>query len=607
MSHELRTPLNAIIGLSELALSGNSSKKERYENITKVYTAGVTMLGLINDILDISKIESGKFEILPVKYDVSSVINDTVSLNIVRIGSRPIDFHVHVDENLPALLIGDDIRVKQIFNNFLSNAFKYTKEGSVDWSITFEREGDEVTLISTVKDTGVGITPENIDRLFNVFSQVDTKANRGTEGTGLGLSITKSLVEMMGGTITVESEYGAGSTFTTRFKQQYADDRIVGRETAGKLSEFRYFDQKRDRSAKLVRNQLPYAKVLVVDDVQTNLDVARGMLKPYGMTVDLVTSGQAAIDLIRKGAVRYDAVFMDHMMPGMDGVEATRIIREEIGTAYAKDVTIIALTANSILGSEEMFLNHGFQAFLSKPIDMVKLDAVINAWVRNKDLEHELTLQKADTVKAAIEFNEETGLEVFAALPGFDAAGALTKFGGDTESFTSILKSYITNTPPLLDELRTVNEDTLANYAVLVHGVKGSSRSICAGEIGQDAEALELAAKKGNLGFVRTNNARFLEKTAGFIGALQAALDRFIREERTPRERRPAPDTELLDVLAAAAAAFDVDTAEKVLSQMEAFDYEKGGELIEWLREQLDIGGFASITGRLTGMNRHAV
>jgi signal transduction histidine kinase/CheY-like chemotaxis protein len=601
MSHELRTPLNAIIGLSELALSGNSSKEERVENITKVYTAGVTMLGLINDILDISKIESGKFEILPTKYDVSSVINDTVSLNIVRIGSRPIDFHVHVDENLPALLIGDDIRVKQIFNNFLSNAFKYTKEGSVDWRITFERDGDEVTLISIVKDTGIGITPEDIGRLFSAFGQVDTKANRGTEGTGLGLSITKSLIEMMGGTITVESEYGVGSTFTARFKQQYADDRIVGREIAEKLRDFRYFDQKRDRSSKLVRHQMPYARVLVVDDVRTNLDVARGMLKPYGMAVDLVTSGQDAIDLIRKGEPRYDVVFMDHMMPEMDGVEATRIIREEIGTAYAKTVTVIALTANSILGSEEMFLAHGFQAFLSKPIDMVKLDAMVNTWVRNKDLERKAGRYETAAPEAADPAaapSKDVCLEAFATLPGFDAANAFAKFGGETESFVSILQSYVKNTPPLLDELRGVNETNLPAYAITVHGVKGSSRGICADDIGRDAEALELAAKKGNLGFVLTNNAAFLEKTAGFIDELRAALDRVAREGETrERAQRPAPDAALLEALAAAAAAFDVETAEAVLTQMEAFDYAEGGELVEELRDQLDRGDFAALAG----------
>jgi CheY-like chemotaxis protein len=344
-----------------------------------------------------------------------------------------------------------------------------------------------------------------------------------------------------------------------------------------------------------VRNQLPYARVLVVDDVRTNLDVARGMLKPYGMKVDLVTSGAEAIHLIREGMIRYDAIFMDHMMPEMDGVEATRIIREEIGTEYAKNVTIIALTANSILGSEEMFLNHGFQAFLSKPIDMVRLDAVVNTWVRNRALEQVLDLDNA------VESSENVSLEAFESIPGFDAAGALAKFGGDLESFISVLESFAKNTPPLLIELQNVKEDNLSNYAVIVHGVKGSSRGICAEEIGRDAEALELAAKKGNLWFVQTNNAVFLEKTKQFIETLKAALDGFVHKDR---ELHPAPDEEMLDALAAATAVFDVDTAEEVLSRMETFDYEEGGELVEWLREQLDRGGFTNITEQLTGRKK---
>jgi HPt (histidine-containing phosphotransfer) domain-containing protein len=238
---------------------------------------------------------------------------------------------------------------------------------------------------------------------------------------------------------------------------------------------------------------------------------------------------------------------------------------------------------------------------------MVKLDAVINTWVRNRALEHERNLQKADTIQTTIETNEEVCLAVFSALPGFDAAGALAKFGGDTESFASILNSYVKNTPPLLNELRSVSEDTLPNYAILVHGIKGSSRSICAEEIGRDAEALELAAKKGNLGFVRTNNACFLEKTTGFIEALRSALDDFVRADRETRERRPVPDPGLLSVLAAAAVTFDIDTAEETLSKLEAFDYEKDGDLVEWLREQLDIGGFANITDRLTERKQQAV
>ncbi|GHU67681.1 hypothetical protein AGMMS49983_19210 [Clostridia bacterium] len=597
MSHEMRTPLNAIIGLSELTLSGDNTEEEKHENITKVYTAGVTLLGLINDILDISKVEAGKFEIIPVSYDTPSIINDTVSLNIVRIGSRPIEFKIHVDENLPARLIGDDIRVKQIFNNFLSNAFKYTHEGTVEWTVTAERDEAGVLLISRVKDTGIGITPENLERLFQEFNRVDTKANRGTEGTGLGLALTKSLVEMMGGTITVESEYGVGSTFTATLRQQLDGDAVVGKETAEKLQDYNYTEQKRDRSEKLVRRQLPYARVLVVDDVQTNLDVARGMMKPYGMTVDLITSGKEAVRLIREGAVKYDAIFMDHMMPEMDGIEATHIIREEIGSDYAKNVTIIALTANAILGNEEMFLNNGFQAFLTKPIDIIKLDAAINTWVRNKELEQQLCEDPVSCEASATEHaDEDDGLfERLAGIPDFDAKIVFSKFGDDAESVRAVLQSYVKSTPSLLDRLRTVDEETLPDYAITVHGVKGSSRSIGAEGIGRLAEALEFAAKRSDLSFVRENSKDFIEQTERLIEDIGAALE----EAGGNREHRPAPDPELLTALGAAAAVYDIDAAEEVMSRLESFDYEEGGDLVEWLREQLDLAGFRNIAERL--------
>ncbi|MDR1496484.1 MAG: response regulator, partial [Clostridiales Family XIII bacterium] len=361
MSHEMRTPLNAIIGLSELELGEENVDGTARENLEKIYGAGMTLLSTINDVLDISKIESGKFELTPVEYDTPSLINDTITLNIMRIHEKPIDFRLHVDEDMPAALFGDELRVKQVFNNILSNAFKYTREGTVDWSIEFERDGDSVWLISTVRDSGIGIKKEDMAKLFSDYNQVDTKSNRAIEGTGLGLAITKKVVGMMDGDILVESEYMKGSTFTLRLRQGYVNDKVIGKNISESLMRFSYTDKKRDKSQKMLRAWIPYARVLVVDDVPTNLDVARGMMKPYGMTIDCVTSGQAAIDRIRGDDVQYDAIFMDHMMPEMDGIEATRIIREKIGTDYAKNVPVVALTANAVVGTEQVFLANGFQ------------------------------------------------------------------------------------------------------------------------------------------------------------------------------------------------------------------------------------------------------
>ncbi|MDR3331845.1 MAG: response regulator, partial [Synergistaceae bacterium] len=358
VSHEIRTPLNAIIGLSEIQLQ-NELPKGTYSDIEKIYNSGMNLLDIINDILDISKIEAGGFELIPVEYDMTNLINDVVQLNIVRIGKKQITFGLEIDDTLPSRLYGDELRVKQILSNVLSNAFKYTKEGRVTLQIQWEREEDNAWLTFRVTDTGSGIRSEDIGKLFLQYSQLDTKANRRIEGTGLGLSITKRLLEMMGGTIDAESDYGKGSKFSMRLPQRIAGSEPIGRRTAENLMTFRFFEGRRSRGSSLVRSYMPYGNVLVVDDVPTNLDVAKGLLMPYGLSVHCVNSGQEAIDSIKDEKVRYNLILMDHMMPEMDGMEAARIIRNDIGTEYARSVPIMALTANAIDGTREMFLANG--------------------------------------------------------------------------------------------------------------------------------------------------------------------------------------------------------------------------------------------------------
>jgi signal transduction histidine kinase/CheY-like chemotaxis protein len=377
MSHEIRTPLNAIIGLSDIELRKNQNS-DTLDVMKKIRRSGSTLLGIINDILDISKIESGNFEIIPAEYDVAELVSDSVRLNIIRIGEKPIDFALAVDENLPSKLIGDELRLKQILNNLLSNAIKYTQKGKVTLSVF--RTGENA-LSFRVSDTGIGIRKEDMNRLFTEYSQFDTKANRKIEGTGLGLAITKMLLELMDGTIEVESEYGKGSVFTVQIPQQTANAGTLGREKAEKLECLDSFDETNPMEI-TVSSAMSGIKVLVVDDVEINLEVARGLLEPYGLVVDTVLSGKEAVEKIRAGIPRYDMVLMDHMMPEMDGIEAVRIIRNEIDSGYARDVPVIALTANALAGNEEMFLENGFNGFISKPIDIMRLDEMIRKWIR---------------------------------------------------------------------------------------------------------------------------------------------------------------------------------------------------------------------------------
>jgi signal transduction histidine kinase/ActR/RegA family two-component response regulator len=393
ISHEIRTPMNAIVGLTEIELR-KKHNEETISSFEKIYSSAMSLLGIINDVLDISKIESGKFAILSDNYAVASMINDTVNLNVIRIGSKRINFKLAVDENLPALMYGDELRIKQILNNLLSNAFKYTEEGEVILSVKsspaeahgIDRNeyGDHgVRLTFAVEDTGRGIPAEKVKELFSKYNKIEDSSSHTIEGTGLGLFITKSLAELMNGNITVESTMDKGSKFTVEVLQKRIGDNVIGTDVARSLEQFSYKSGASRDNADFVYEEMPYGRILVVDDIEINLEVAAGMMMPYGMTVDKVASGEETIELVRSGAPRYDLIFMDHMMPGLDGVETVRIIRDDLGrdSEYARTVPIIALTANAIVGNEEMFIENGFQGMLAKPIDVRKLDEVLRKWV----------------------------------------------------------------------------------------------------------------------------------------------------------------------------------------------------------------------------------
>ncbi|MDR0425400.1 MAG: response regulator [Clostridiales Family XIII bacterium] len=608
MSHEMRTPLNAVVGLSELMMDSDGTQEDTNDGLRKIHNAGMTLLNIVNDILDISKIESGKFELMPVEYDVPSLINDTVTLNIMRIADKPIKFNIHIEADMPSRLYGDELRLKQVFNNLISNAFKYTRQGQVDWYVSCERDGDDIWFTTKVKDTGIGIKAEDMKKLFSDYNQVDTKSNRKIEGTGLGLSVTRMMVNMMEGDISVESEYGKGSVFTARFKQKFVTEEPIGEKVAENLKHFNYSDNKLSNNAKLVRIKMPYAKVLVVDDVRTNLDVAKGMLKPYGMQVDCAEGGREAVNIIKSEAVKYNAIFMDHMMPEIDGIEATRIIRQEIGTEYAKNIPIIALTANAIIGNEKMFIENGFQAFISKPIDIMQLDTVVRQWVRDKDAEKALELGgHGDGPEAGDAAGQAVAQEAYGApaaegapaaldipnIEGIDVGRCVERFGGDAETAMQVLHSYVANTMPLLKAASMPEEGKLMEYAVIVHGIKGSSRGICAEETGDLAEALEHAAKAGDMGFVMMNNGRFIAETEKLLERMEAALGEV--DAKNAKPVKDAPDAALLRKLAKCCGDYDMDGVDEAMAELESYSYQEQGETVAWLKEKIDAMEFMEV------------
>ena len=524
MSHEMRTPLNAVIGLSEMTLDSGYVNEETRLNLEKIYNAGSTLLSTVNGILDISKIEAGKLEIVPAEYDIASLINDAITQNILRINEKPVKFVLNVCEKIPSRFYGDELRIKQIMNNLLSNAIKFTEEGTVEFNICCKREDDTVWMIISVRDTGIGIRPEEIKNLFSDYTRLDLRSNRDIPGTGLGLALIKKMAELMGGSVSVESEYGKGSTFMVKLKQKIVDDTPIGPKMAENLANFQFMDIKRRQKSRLKRIKLPNAKVLVVDDMSTNLDVAQGMLKPYGMHVDCVLSGKQAIDAIREEKIIYNAIFMDHMMPGMDGIEAADAIRA-LGTEYARKIPIIALTANAIRGTDDLFYEHGFQAFLAKPIDIMQLDEIIRKYLYN-ELREDFAYSDVSSDNV-VEDNSNA-----VNIPGLDSEKGLALYGGELDIYYSILNSFVANIPETLERLRAVSAETLPAYAIAVHGLKGTSANIGAEAISEAASYLEKTARAGDLDALLKKNDQLIKDTE----SLTANLETWLKKHEEYRE-----------------------------------------------------------------------
>ena len=378
MSHEMRTPMNSVRGLSEIQLQKGNHPPETEEAFSRIYNSSSLLLSIINDILDLSKVEAGKMEIMPSSYDTASMIVDTVQLNIMYIGSKMIDFDLYVDENLPVTLIGDEIRIKQILNNLLSNSFKYTEKGIVKLSLHIEECEDDIILVVAVSDTGQGMTPEQLDNLFDEFARFNERENYNIEGSGLGLTIVHQLVQMMDGSVSVASEVGKGTTFTLRLPQKKSGEEVLGANAATSLQNLKGTKRTMNRETKIDIEPMPYGRVLVVDDVEANLYVAEGFLSAYEIKVELAESGALAISKIEAGE-EYDIIFMDQMMPEMDGIETTKILRK---MGYSRP--IVALTANAFSDSMQMFMENGFSGYASKPIDFEQMDSHLKRFIRDK-------------------------------------------------------------------------------------------------------------------------------------------------------------------------------------------------------------------------------
>ena len=701
MSHEIRTPMNAVIGMAEMALREELPPTAR-EYVNQIKTAGNSLLTIINDILDFSKIESGKMDINMVEYQAPSIINDIVNIISTRIGDKNLELLVDYAPDMPFHIMGDCIRIKQIIMNLANNAVKFTKEGRVEIKIDYDRTGEhEILLKVSVSDTGIGIKKEDIGKLFQSFSQLDSKRNRNIEGTGLGLAISKQLVSLMNGKIAVESEYGKGSTFYFEVPQlvltegqsviikekkkiiagvftdnphilsslQRDIERFGGecitvflveqlQELLDKGADFFFIDQPmfgkpvRDfveehqeitcvlmtgfksnveyHSPNLIvmkkplysvnlgiilnheefyrdldpdRQEIfdfvaPEAEILIVDDNEINLTVAEGLIKPLQMRIDTALSGQEAIEKI--SVKHYDLIFMDHMMPELDGVETTHIIRR-LHEEY-NDVPIIALTANAVEEVRAMFLVEGMNDFVAKPIEMNVITAKLRQWLPKEKI-HKISAEERDAALMVMEEkNGDSRLRELREMDILDVQTALKLLGGEA-LFWDVLKDYyvaVDKKSRLIAGYYQAQD--WKNYIIEVHALKSASRQIGATELSDLAAKLEKAGNEKNLGPIIENTENMLRM---YIKLGQQLAPFFANKEEDTKEKGKIAIEELLcllEKLSAATEELDMDGMEQAAKELSDYAYPEAQQaLLEALVsavEELDVDACAGIIAK---------
>ncbi len=478
MSHEIRTPINAVLGMNEMILR-ESDDKTILGYAANIKTAGSNLLTIVNDVLDFSKIEAGKMELLPDNYEVSSLIIDLVNMTRERALNKGLQYNLNISPELPKTLFGDSVRIKQCILNLLTNAIKYTKEGSVLFSITFTKiDENNIQLKVQISDTGCGIKEEDMEKLFAPFERIDEEKNRTIEGSGLGISIVRKLLDMMGSRLEVKSIYGKGSDFSFTIIQK-----VIDWTYSGDLNEA-YAESIEKLAGYKEKLHAPKARLLFVDDTAMNLEVIKGLLKNTGIKIDTVLSGREAIEAAKKQV--YDILFIDHRMPDMDGIETLHALKK-LNNNLNAEKPCIALTANAISGVKKMYLNEGFDDYISKPVNPQKLEELIRHYLPNDYLE-----ENVETEIAENKSNEYSDfLNNYKNIKELDAEIAL-KNCGSPEILTSIVNQFYSTIEEKALELQQYFEaEDWKNYGIKVHALKSTSRLIGAVELSKLSEYLE--------------------------------------------------------------------------------------------------------------------
>lgn len=565
MSHEIRTPITAIIGMNEM-IRRDSKERSTLECAADIQAASQILLTTVNDILDFSKIEENKMELFPRKYELAEVLEDLVQMLRVKANEKDLELRVSVDENIPSVLIGDDVRIRQIVTNLITNAVKYTTRGYVSLSVSGETGGSRCKLKVSVKDTGRGIKPEDMDKLFRRYTRLDERKFGSGGGTGLGLVICKEFLALMNSELEVESEYGVGTTMSFTLEQEIVDAAPIGD-----------FEKRMSRRATgsdyKASFRAPKARILEVDDNETNLRVFKGLLKYTGIAVDTVSSGEQALQMIQEQ--HYDLIFMDHMMPEMDGVETLHRMKA-MEQHKCQGVPVIVVTANAIMGNREKYLAEGFDAYLSKPINVAELEHLIQ------------TMLPAELVEKLEETESDPKPHFLQDMPKIDGMffEACYDYASDKESFLESLESLynsLDNEREILATLSKKLEDPEKRnlYRVHVHGLKSCARMVGAMPLSGMAKTAEEAAASGDMVRLHTITPILLENIVKYKRNLSVL---FPGKET---EKLPMVDFavfgSLFGKLQQGLALEDVDVIDSAMDKLKDFSYPPP------LQEKMDI------------------
>ena len=560
MSHEIRTPINAILGMDEVILR-ETEDPQIIEYAQNIRVAGNTLLSLVNDILDFSKIEAGKMDIIPVDYDPSSIINDLIQMIAPRAKAKGIDLKIELDSSIPCILNGDEIRIKQVVTNILTNAIKYTERGSITLNGSHEFvSDDEIDITISVKDTGIGIREEDLKKLYVAFQRVDEKRNRTIEGTGLGLNITQRLLKLMGSELKVKSTYGEGSEFSFTVRQK-----IVNKTP---MADYIKAYNRADFEKQIYHEKFtaPDAEVLVVDDTPTNLTVFEGLLKRTKVKISKADSGAKCLEMTK--IKKYDIIFLDHRMPVMDGIETLKRLKSDPENKNL-NTTIISLTANAVSGAREQYMEAGFDDYLTKPIISEKLESMMLEYLP-KD---KVTLHGEGDAGAEEDVEAEP-VEIPDWLKDYPAISVSdgVRNCGSIAAFMDTIRTFTDTLPDSFSDIKLYfeNED-LDNYSIKVHALKSSARIIGLNEISALAASLEAAGDAGDLDTIKRDTPHLLDMYRKILEDFSQKGDNGDAEDESLPVMDEEKFKEAVDALKEVAATFDFDSVSYIMETINGF------------------------------------